>query len=208
MRLVIFAAHAGFTCLPARARKNAGNDRCAACRAPKGNHCRCVDGVPCPVGVGKGALLSCPSSSTANFRFAHAETVMPFTSLLGIFAVENEGQTLEQRYLSQCVWWAARARRTSSSLLTRRRLASGTDTLLTAMRRMLNELRMAYGQGCGQARGQDAVTPPGVGASNRASPTPPVCDPVLWKDIVATGHVPADVLAVRNTRGRAALPLR
>lgn len=69
------------------------------------------------------------------------------------------------------------------------------------MRRMLNDLRMAYGQGCGQ----DAVTPPGVGASNRASPTPPVCDPVLWKDIVATGHVPADVLAVRITRGRAGI---
>ena len=85
---------------------------------------------------------------------------------------------------------------TSSSLLARRRLASGTDTLLTAMRRMLNDLRMAYGKGCGQARGQDAVTPPGVGASNRATPTPPVCDPVLWKDIVATGHVPADVLAL------------
>lgn len=36
----------------------------------------------------------------ANFRFAHAETVMPLTSLLGIFDTE---QTLEQLYLSQCV---------------------------------------------------------------------------------------------------------
>ena len=36
----------------------------------------------------------------ANFRFAHAETVMPLTSLLGIFDTD---QTLEQLYLSQCV---------------------------------------------------------------------------------------------------------
>lgn len=104
----------------------------------------------------------------ANFRFAHAETVMPLVSLLGIFDTEGSEKSLEQLYLSQ--------------------LSAGTSSLLTTMRAALENLRVTQGTGTGC--GSESTRPTGKTSS------PTAClDDKAWNVILSTGHVPAQILA-------------